>query len=244
MKENDIKIPKYQIIESDIIDKINQGIYVIDSPLPTEAELCKMYECSRVTVRQALSNLSFKGFIHKKKGSGAYINQSQLMQKAPSIKSFTDEMIEMGKKPHSIVNTFNITQAGRTISHLLQIQPQDRVYYIERTRLADNIPMMFERTFMSVEMHPEMSMKILESSKYKYGEEHGFSICYSYQNITPAFPSDYIAQELKISTKQPILRVINTTYLNDGRIFDYTEFFMNTDYYQLNLIKGAMPNKK
>lgn len=237
MKENYAKIPKYQIIENDIIDKINQGIYPADSPLPTEAELVKTYECSRVTVRQALSNLAFKGFINKKQGSGAFVNKSQMMQKAPSIKSFSEDMIEMGKTPHSVVNTFNITQAGDTISQLLKIKPEDRIYYIERTRLADNIPMMFERTFMSVDLHPEMSVKILESSKYNYAEESGLLIDYSYQNITPIFPSDYIAQELNISTKQPILRVANTTYLKDGQVFDYTELYMNTDYYQLDIIK-------
>ena len=31
----DSKVPKYEIIENDIIDKINNGIYTPNAPLPT-----------------------------------------------------------------------------------------------------------------------------------------------------------------------------------------------------------------
>lgn len=237
MKENYEKIPKYQIIENDILDKINQGIYPPESALPTEAELVQIYGCSRVTIRQALNNLAYKKFIYKKHGSGSFVSKSLAIQRTPLLKSFTEDMEEMGKTASSIVNTFNITKAGKTLSEILSIQPDDRVYYIERIRMADGKPIMFEKTFMSVDLHPEMSIKILESSKYKYADEHGLSVDYAYQNISPIFPPEYIANELHISTKQPILRIANTTYLKDGRVFDYTELYMNTEFYQLNIIK-------
>ena len=75
MKENYEKIPKYQIIENDILDKINQGIYPPESALPTEAELVQIYGCSRVTIRQALNNLAYKKFIYKKHGSGSFVSK-------------------------------------------------------------------------------------------------------------------------------------------------------------------------
>lgn len=229
--------PKYQIIENDIIDKINSGIYSNNDPLPTEAELTKIYDCSRVTVRQALSNLAFKGFISKTQGSGSFIKCAHSIQRTPLLKSFTEEIIEQGKTPRTEVYAFNITTAGLTISKLLGIRPNDKIYYIERTRYADQVPVLFEKTFMSVDMHPEISIKVLESSKYKYAEEKGFVIDYALQNIAPIFPPEYIADELKISTKQPILRVTNPTILVDGRVFDYTELYMNTDVYHLNFLK-------
>ena len=162
MKENYEKIPKYQIIENDILDKINQGIYPPESALPTEAELVQIYGCSRVTIRQALNNLAYKKFIYKKHGSGSFVSKSLAIQRTPLLKSFTEDMEEMGKTASSIVNTFNITKAGKTLSEILSIQPDDRVYYIERIRMADGQPIMFEKTFMSVDLHPEMSIKILE----------------------------------------------------------------------------------
>lgn len=237
MNNKKVKIPRYKQIENDLLDKINIGIYVVDSPLPTEAELSATYEVSRVTVRQALSNLVAKGFIYRNQGSGSFVAKHCAVQRTPLLKSFTEDMIEMGKIPSTIVNTFSITAAGQTISKILGIHPDSRIYYIERTRSADDIPIMFEKTYMSVDLHPTISIKVLESSKYKYADENGFYIDYGYQNIAPLFPPEYIANNLRIDTKTPILRIANTTFLKNGAIFDYTELYLNPELYQLNIIK-------
>lgn len=232
------KVPKYQIIESDLSDKILQGQYKTNEGLPSESQLQKMYNCSRVTVRQALNDLEYKGLVYKKQGSGTFVRGKEPVQRTAKILSFSEEMIKLGKKPHSIVNTFNIlANAGSSISDLIGIDKNEPVYYIERTRFADDVPMMFERTFMSVNLCPELSIKVLNKSKYTFAKDCGLNISYSQQKISPIFPGDYIADCLKISSKQPILRADNTTYLDDGKIFDYTELYINTDVYQMNIYK-------
>ena len=229
--------PKYQLIENDIIDKINRGVYVADEQLPSEAQLAQEYHCSRVTVRQALSDLAYKGHIYKRKGSGSFVNQSNLIERSPFIKSFTTEMAELGKKVTSNVKTFTITVAGKTLASILKIKPTDQIYYIERVRYADDQPIMFEKTFMSVALHPDMSIKVLQTSKYRYADEHGLSPEIANQVISPIFPPDYIAQELNINPKAPIIRISNVTTMKNGNVFDYTELYLNSDLYQLNIIK-------
>lgn len=233
----EVKVPKYHLIENDILDKINSGIYEAGTALPSEAELSAMYNCSRVTVRQALGNLAYKGFIKKIQGSGAYVNRPKLIQRNPFIKSFSEDMEEQGKKPRTTVNAFSVIPAGKQVASLLGIEDTDPIYYIERTRFADDDALMYERTYMAVALHPDISMKILQGSKHRYAEEHGLNIEYASQNITPIFAPDYIAEALKISTKQPILKVANTTYIKDGRVFDHTELFLHPELYQLNMIK-------
>lgn len=229
--------PKYQIIENDIIEKINSGHYSHNDALPTEATLSKQYNCSRVTVRQALSNLAFKGYIRKEQGSGSYVNKVRTIQRTTRLLSFTEEMKENGKQASSVVRTFSVTTAGSTIANILNISPSDTIYYIERTRYADDDPVLFEKTFMSTDLHPELSLKVLQSSKYEYGDSQGLYVTHATQTVLPIFPKDYIAQELKIEQNQPILKVCNITYLEDGRVFDYTELNFHPELYQLNIYK-------
>ena len=231
------KIPRYKQIENDLINMINNGVYVADDMLPTEAELSKEYNVSRVTVRQALGNLAAKGYIYRNQGSGSFVAKTQAVTKTPLIKGFSKDMREMGKVPSSIVNTFSVTTAGKTVARILGCKPDDRIYYIERTRLADGVPMMFERTYMSVDMHPEMSIKILESSKYEYAEKNHFDIDYDYQNVTAIFPPEYIAEILHCDPKMPMLKIANTVYLKDGKIFNFDELYLQPEFYQLNIIK-------
>ncbi len=234
------KLPKYKIIENDILERINSGEYSENTMLPTEQVLSKKYSCSRVTVRQALNNLSSNGFIRKVQGSGSFVNKSKTIHRTPLLKSFTEEIIELGKVPSTIVNTFSITDAGETISKKIGIAPTDKAYYIERTRYVDNEAVLFERTFMSVDLHPNLSMKILSDSKYKYGESYGLQIDYSSQNISALIPPNYVANYLSISNDQPIIKIMNTTYLKDKTVFDYTELFLHPVLYQLNITKKRL----
>ncbi len=237
MYQTEVKVPKYQFIENDIIEKITCGLYSPGEAIPSEAELVEMYHCSRVTVRQALSNLAYKGFIFKKQGSGAFVKETKIVQRNPFIKSFTEDMKEQGKQPFSKINTFTIINAEKKIASLLGIKVNEKIYHIERTRFADKDAILYEKTYMSVALHPNISVGVLQDSKYKYAEDNGLHIEYASQHIVPIFPSEKIADELKISMKQPMLKVSNTTYLKNGKIFDHTILYLHPELYQLNIVK-------
>ncbi len=235
MKEK--KISKYQKIESYIVENIQSNHYKPNDILPTEVELSTLFNCSRVTVRQALNNLAYKGIIYRIQGKGSFVSKENTLKRSPLLKSFSEDMRDMGKKPWSIVETFYITKVGEHIGRIMGLKPTEKIYYIERLRFADNDPILFEKTYMEVEKHPEMSVKILEGSKYEYAREHGMDISISYQNITPVFAPEEIAKKMKISSKIPILKLSNITYLTNGELFDYNELYMNTELYQLNIVK-------
>ena len=67
----DKKVSKYQMVESYIVEGIQSNHYKVNDILPTEAELAEKFNCSRVTVRQALSNLAYKGIIYRIQGKGS-----------------------------------------------------------------------------------------------------------------------------------------------------------------------------
>ena len=61
----------------DIINKLEQELRHMRSDgrskLPTEAQLCSEFNCSRQTVRSALADLEQRGLIVRKRGSGSYL---------------------------------------------------------------------------------------------------------------------------------------------------------------------------
>lgn len=234
---SETKIAKYQIVESDIIDKINNGIFKAEQALPTENQLAEIYDCSRVTVRQALSNLAYRGYIKKVQGSGSYVNKSTAIQRTPFLESFTHDMQKQGKVPTTKIMSFSIVEASNTFSRILGIAPHDQIFYIERLRCADGVAVLYEKTFMSCALHQNISYKVLESSKYAYAEANGLHIDHAIQNVAPIFAPRFIANELKLSETTPIIRINNTTFLSDGRVFDFTELYLHPELYQLNFYK-------
>lgn len=231
---------KYKIIENDILDKINSLYYKNGDLIPTEYELAKKYSVSRLTVRQATNNLVAKGFLIRTQGSGTYISKSNIVSRTIPIKSFTNEMKSLGKKVETKVITFTIIPKADKIADILKILESDSIYYFERLRLADDIPMMYECTYMSVKEFPDISYDILRNSKYEYVEKNrNERISHSEHTVIPIIPDERIRELMNITDNSPVLKIYNTTYLESGVILDYTELVINSRYYQYNTIKNA-----
>ncbi len=69
------KIPLYEKIFQYFEKKILSGDISPRNRLPTEMEIAKEFQVSRITVVRALKELEIKGYIHRIKGSGSYVNK-------------------------------------------------------------------------------------------------------------------------------------------------------------------------
>ena len=65
--------PKYRQIYDTLKEAIAAGEYRARQRLPTESELVKTFNTSRVTVNRALRELQLAGLIDRRVGSGSYV---------------------------------------------------------------------------------------------------------------------------------------------------------------------------
>jgi len=72
-----MKIPKYEVIFNDIVRKIDSKIYKSNEKLPTEVEMAKEYDVSRITVTRAYKELADNHYVYRVKGHGTYVNKEQ-----------------------------------------------------------------------------------------------------------------------------------------------------------------------
>lgn len=66
--------PMYEIIQNDIIEKIQNGTYKEGERVPSEQELIEAFQVSRTTATKALTELSLGGYIHRIQGKGSFVN--------------------------------------------------------------------------------------------------------------------------------------------------------------------------
>lgn len=69
--------PRYARIATQLTADIEAGRYAVGSLLPTERELCRMYECSRHTAREALRLLNERGLLARRQGSGSVVTSTR-----------------------------------------------------------------------------------------------------------------------------------------------------------------------
>nr|WGD84313.1 GntR family transcriptional regulator [Bacillus subtilis] len=70
-------IPIYYQIMEQLKNQIKSGELQPDMPLPSEREYAQQFGISRMTVRQALSNLVNEGLLYRLKGRGHLCQQAK-----------------------------------------------------------------------------------------------------------------------------------------------------------------------
>ncbi|NMB07943.1 MAG: GntR family transcriptional regulator, partial [Tissierellia bacterium] len=86
------RMPLYYQLMDIIIDMIDSGELVEDDQLPSERELCEIYDISRSTVRQAIQELEKEGYIYRVHGKGTFVSKEKFRQELLEFYSFTEEM--------------------------------------------------------------------------------------------------------------------------------------------------------
>lgn len=82
------------LIANDMKEKINLGIWAPGTKLPTECELCNIYNASRLTIGNSISILVAQGLIQTRRGSGNYILNTKLNDKNAITEFEQSELFE------------------------------------------------------------------------------------------------------------------------------------------------------
>src|SRR5690625_792519 len=67
--------------------------------LPSEREYAERYNISRMTVRQAISNLVTESLLYRKKGKGTFVAEKKFEQNLQGLTSFSEDMQLRGYTP-------------------------------------------------------------------------------------------------------------------------------------------------
>ncbi|MCQ8261240.1 GntR family transcriptional regulator [Streptococcus suis] len=191
----------------------------------SERELTQVYGVSRITVRLALQELEKRGLVYKKHGKGTYV--SEISNSAVDLSqaySFTEQMRRIGKIPSTKILSFSTILVTDFIAQQLQISLGNQVFELERLRLADGIPMMLERTYVPVEIFPQLSKERLEELPlYEiFFEDYGQQIRLAEEEFYASIALDNEANLLRIPNSSPVLHLIRKTYNDRNRLIEFT----------------------
>ena len=177
----------YLRLADTIIEHIAEGIYAKGSMLPSERELCEIYNVSRTTVRLALQALAQKGYTRSIHGKGTVIVQPQIRQELRSIYSFDEDMRRLGKQSETRIIDFVKMLPTDTIADALSLAPNESVYRIMRLRLADGDPMLLETNYLPCSRFPNMTREALENqSLYRVlTQQHCLNITTAEETFEP-----------------------------------------------------------
>jgi len=73
--------PRYAVVAQALIDDILSGRYPVGTTLPTEQSLCKQFDISRHTAREAIRRLQALGLVTRRAGVGTIVRSDRIAQR-------------------------------------------------------------------------------------------------------------------------------------------------------------------
>ncbi|WP_153125597.1 GntR family transcriptional regulator [Peribacillus tepidiphilus] len=233
MIDKNSPIPIYHQLEEYIKSQIECGALKVDEAIPSEREYAERYQISRMTVRQAINNLVNEGYLYRQKGRGTFVNKQKVEQKLQGLTSFTEDMLERGMKPSSKLLSFQIIPADIQVASRLKLKENTPVYEIQRVRLADDVPMALETTYLPANLVKGLTEEIINQSLYKYIEDTLLlTISEAAQQIEAASAKEIEVKHLEIEKGSPVLLILRTSYLQDGTPFEFVKSAYRADRYK------------
>ncbi|MBT3202555.1 MAG: GntR family transcriptional regulator, partial [Phycisphaerales bacterium] len=143
--------PIYKQLIAIIREDIGKGVYQIGDRFLSERELSEVYGISRATANKAIACLAAEGVLESRKGAGTFVCASVIDYDLRSLVSFTEQAVAAGKRPSTRVLLLRKTKSidlPIEVRKSLAINGEESVFYIERLRLADEVPMILEKRFV------------------------------------------------------------------------------------------------
>ncbi|MRS13926.1 GntR family transcriptional regulator [Enterobacteriaceae bacterium RIT691] len=231
------KKPMYRQIADALRGQIQRGELKPGDALPTESALQEAFAVSRVTVRQALKQLTSETIIESIQGSGSYVKEERVNYDIYQLTSFYEKLADRNVETHSDVKVFEAIDASPELAENLDVSEGEKIWHVKRVRFIQQKPVTLEETWMPLALFPDLTWQVMENSKYHFIEQvKKLVIDRSEQEIVPIMPTEEAVALLGLDPGRPILEKISRGYLHDGRVFEYSRNTFKSDHYKFTLV--------
>ena len=219
-----------EIRDAILADYIVGGGAAPGDRLPTEAEFCKRYAVSRVTVRAALRSLQEAGLIVVRQGLG-----STVLPRSETITSGLDRLCSVetfARAAGSQVDTRQLDirelDAGGEIARRLAVEPGTRTLRVQRVKLYGGNPVGWIVDYVPVDvLAPTTIRREFAGSVLDVLLAHAeIDVEYSDCEVTPVVLDRELALRLGVKAGAAALYLDEQTCTGQGRVVNWSQAWL------------------
>lgn len=179
--------PLHAEVRAEIARRIDAVEYAQDAPLPSAATLSGEFGVSMITIKRALKDLQSEGLLTSRPGLGTFVKRRRRF-----IRDYNVSLNSMGD-----AQRLGFTPRIELISITLETPNETQVsnagepmQCIRKVIFADDIPVMFDTTYISLDLGTQFRKQLEQSLIYDALKEIGIKILKTELTIdaTPASP--------------------------------------------------------
>lgn len=205
------RLPLYFQLETELRRAIESGTWAAHEAIPPERELIAQYGVSRITVRQALSNLVGEGLLYRKHGKGTFVAGPRTGPIAESLGELTGHLEELqlqGLHPEVEVLALQSSPLPLVVAEALRRSSGALGWYLYRRVWVDKQPLMLSTVWLPRDLGIELTTDLVKHETLsRLMTRHGHQTVKGLQRIGAACATAEEAHLLGIGTGEAVLWV-------------------------------------
>ncbi len=230
-------IPLYSQVVNIVKRNLSAGTLTAGEMLPSETELCRAFNVSRSTIRQAIGILESEGLVVRKQGRGTFVAAPKVRRRTENVYSFTSEISAMGMTPSSTLIEFEVIDPTPDIVKVLELKdPNERVYRFTRIRNVNGEPLILETSFYRCALYPNLTRELLQThSFYSLLYEAGVAPANAIDSYEAVIIGRAEGEMLHCKPGSCGFSVQRRTFDSSGVCYEFTQSLMRADRVKLDV---------
>lgn len=199
--------PLYLQVKNKVKKEIRTGILKPGDKLPSEMQMQKEYNMSRVTIRNAMAELETEGYIVKVQGKGSFVAQSNMLRLPIGVTSFSEDAKIQGVEIVSKVLKAGIdTHLSQIDREFFKLPEGGEIMVVKRLRSVNGTPIVIEENHLSA-AYRELETENLTGSLYELLQTKYKVIPANKgrRSVRITFATPEIAEYLELSPGTPVI---------------------------------------
>jgi GntR family transcriptional regulator len=224
-------VPLHHQVYLDLYGALAAAEWKPGEQLPTERELAERYGCSLITVRRALDDLTRQGRLERTRGRGTFVTETPIVRDIAGQVGFADEVRSLGYEPYTVVVTARVQSASPVVAGALGIPVDGLVYFLERIRGADNVPLLLEQVRLPKNTLPGLLDHdfSVESLWDVLENDYRLPIGRRQETLSAVVPSAREASLLGLRTRRPSIQLEGPAFTTGDEPIEYSRTLVSPE---------------
>jgi GntR family transcriptional regulator len=211
---------------------ITRGELVPGDRLPGERELAERLGVSRMTLRQALSELESSGDLVRVPGraGGAFVSEPRVEVDLTHLTGLTDQLQRAGRRAGARVLLARKGVPPADVASALELVGRAQAVQVVRVRSANRLPVAVETSWFPARLVPGFLEHSLSGSLYAVMRKHYGRAPVTAEERLQAILADLdLARLLGVEPASPLIRVERVAREGDGTVVEFARDIFRCD---------------
>lgn len=228
--------PLYHQVKQQLRRSIQSGAFAPHTPIPSERELIAQFGVSRITVRQAITDLVAEGLLYRRHGSGTFAAPQQVRPISATLSKLTGHVEELqlrGYEPVVELLELSRTAMPSEVSQALERSEGAEGWHLRRLVRVDGQPLLILDGYLPSDLDLNIGPAELERLPIpQILEQAGIQPVEGALTIAARAASPAEAASLGAEPGASLLQVTRVIRGRQGRPVEWSRALYRSDRYQ------------